>query len=101
MRVPEGLHEFVAHSDGKHWIVQIDLRQTGNGAEHHVLDAGKAGVRDGDRIAVAAQSSGETVLAGAYVGSAFADQFAASSGLDVTITASGKAAATSRRVTRR
>src|SRR5207302_2481884 len=47
------------HRDGKHWIMQVDLGQPGNGAEQHVLDAGKPGVRDGDRIAVAAQPSGD------------------------------------------
>ena len=52
------LHEVVAHFVGEDRIVQVDLGQAGDGAQHDVLDAGLHGGGDGDRISVAAKTGG-------------------------------------------
>ena len=54
-RLAERLEELLAAERRRqHLVVQVDLRQAGDRAEQHVLDAGLAGRRDGDRVAVAA-----------------------------------------------
>ena len=37
-------------------MMQLDLGQTGNRSQNKIFDAGLRGGRDGDRVAVAAQS---------------------------------------------
>ena len=53
--VPE-LHEVVAILVGEDGIVQVNLGQAGNCAEHHIFDAGLRGRGDGDGVAVATQT---------------------------------------------
>ena len=53
------LHEIVADFVGQHGVVEMDLRQPGDGAEQHVLDAGLGGGGDGDGVAVASQAGGD------------------------------------------
>src|SRR5262245_53278619 len=43
---------FAALLVGQHPVMQVDLWQTGDRSEEHVLDTGLLGVRDRDRVAV-------------------------------------------------
>ena len=55
-RVMKELEELVAVLVGEHGVVQVDLRQPGNGAQDDVLDARLRGGGDRHRVAVAAQA---------------------------------------------
>src|SRR5262249_45689078 len=56
LRLVEVLHEVVSDFVGQHWIMQMNLRKAGDGAEDNVLDARLLGVGHGYGIAIAAKS---------------------------------------------